>query len=327
MFTQKKSSLHRWTHSLGGEEAVLEDTMTITLKNEKYEVVLNTHGAEINAFRGKDGTQYVFEGPESVWKFHAPVLFPHVGRIRDGFYTWQEKEFHLVNNGMSRDMEHKIIEQSEKTATFELTENAETADKFPWKFSLKTHYELTDTGLLFTTTVTNTDKTTMYFSLGSHTAFCCPRNTDPAGTTNADYQYEFEKKEPLTTVLLNDAAQLAVDEDGTAPCTKAYGEKDAGIIPIGADGFGNGQFFTHFTSNWVGLRNKKDGSLVKVNCAGYPYLMVWQGGNGKDGASGNGFNCIEPWYGTADAENTDHRWEHKSGLIEKFAQKTCLKNA
>ena len=291
--------------------------MTITLKNDSYEVVLSTHGAEITAFRGvKDGTKYVFEGPESVWKFHAPVLFPHVGRIKDGFYTWQGKEYHLVNNGMSRDLEHKILEQTETSATFELTESEETADKFPWKFSLKTHYQLKENGLVFTTTVTNTDSSPMTFSLGSHTAFCCPRNTDPAGTTNADYQYEFEQKEALTTVLLNDAAQLAVDEDGTAPCTKPYGEKEPGIIPIGADGFGNGHFFTHFSSNWVGLRNKKDGSLVKVNCAGYPYLMVWQGGNGAAGADGNGFNCIEPWYGTADAENTDHSWENKSGLIE-----------
>ena len=119
----------------------------------------------------------------------------------------------------------------------------------------------------------------------------------------------------MTTVLLNDAAQLAVDEEGTAPCTKLYGEKENGIIPIDAKGFGNGHFFTKITSDWVGLRNKKDGSLVKVNCKGYPYVMVWQGGKGEEGAAGNGFNCIEPWYGTADAENTEHEWEEKSGLI------------
>jgi len=289
---------------------------TITLKNDNYEVVLNTHGAEINAFRSvKNGTKYVFEGPESVWKFHAPVLFPHVGRICDGFYTWEGQEYHLVNNGMSRDLEHKLIEQTATSATFELNESEATADKFPWKFSLKTHYELRNDGLTFTTTVTNTDSKEMAFSLGSHTAFCCPRNTDPEGTTNSDYQYEFENKEALTTVLLNESAQLKADEDGTAPITATYGEKEAGIIPINADGFGNGHFFTKFTSNWVGLRNKKDNSLVKVNCSGYPYLMVWQGGNGAEGINGNGFNCIEPWYGTADAENTDHTWENKSGLI------------
>lgn len=290
--------------------------MKITLKNNKYEVVLNSLGAEINSFRVlKNGTQLVFEGPTEVWKYHAPVLFPHVGRIKDGFYTYKEKKYSLVNNGMSRDMEHKVIAQDEKSVTFELTESEETFPKFPWKFSLKTYYELKDDGLIFTTTVTNTDSSEMVFSLGSHTAFCCPRNTDAAGTTNSDYQYEFEVKEPLTTVLLNSEAQLACDEDGTAPCTKLYGEKDAGIIPINEKGFGNGHFFTKFSSNWVGLRNKKDNSLIKVNCENYPYLMVWQGGNGAEGISGNGFNCIEPWYGTADAENTDHSWENKPALI------------
>ena len=290
--------------------------MKITLKNNKYEVVLNSLGAEINSFRVlKNGTQLVFEGPTEVWKYHAPVLFPHVGRIKDGFYTYKEKKYSLVNNGMSRDMEHKVIAQDEKSVTFELTESEETFPKFPWKFSLKTYYELKDDGLIFTTTVTNTDSSEMLFSLGSHTAFCCPRNTDAAGTTNSDYQYEFEVKEPLTTVLLNSEAQLACDEDGTAPCTNLYGEKDAGIIPINEKGFGNGHFFTKFSSNWVGLRNKKDNSLIKVNCENYPYLMVWQGGNGAEGISGNGFNCIEPWYGTADAENTDHSWENKPALI------------
>ena len=291
-------------------------SMKVTLKNNNYEVILDSHGGEIVAFRGSDGTKYVFEGPESVWKFHAPVLFPHVGRIKDGFYTVNGQEYHLVNNGMSRDMEHTVIEQSPLSVTFELTESEETKDKYPWKFSLKTHYELKENGLLFTTSVTNTDASPILFSLGSHTAFCCPRNTDPEGTTNADYQYEFQVKEPLTQVLLNENAQLRADEEGTAPCTAPYGEKNAGIIPINAEGFGNGHFFTAFSSEWVGLRNKKDSSLIKVNCSGYPYLMVWQGGSGEKGVEGCGFNCIEPWYGTADAENTDHSWEEKAALIQ-----------
>lgn len=291
--------------------------MTVTIKNENFEAVLNSRGAELNSLRGtKDGTQYVFEGPESVWKFHAPVLFPHVGRIKDGFYLWEGKEYHLVNNGMSRDMEHKLIAHDDTWADFELTESEATADKFPWRFKLLTHYALKVDGLVFTTSVMNTGDTDMYFSIGSHTAFCCPRNTDPPGTVNSDYRYEFEKKEPLVTVLLNGEAQLAVDADGKSPVTKLYGEKDAGIIPINADGFGNGHFFTQFASSWVGLRNVKDDSLVKVNCAGYPYLMVWQGGNGAAGIEGNGFNCIEPWYGTSDAENSDHEWAHKGGLIK-----------
>ena len=291
--------------------------MQITLKNANYEVVLNTFGAEINSFRSvKDGTQYVFEGPMSVWKFHAPVLFPHVGKILDGFMTYGSKEYKLVNNGMSRDLEHKLIETDGVSATFELCESEATAEKFPWKFSLKTHYELRSDGLTFTTTVTNTDTTTMLFSLGSHTAFCCPRNTDPAGTKNSDYQYEFEKKEPLTQVITDEMGYLIPDDEGTAPQTKLYGEKEAGIVPINEAGFGSGHFFTKITSDWVGLRNKKDGSLIKVNTKGYPYVMLWQN------AGEPCFNCIEPWYGTADALNTNHEWEEKGGLITLEAGKS-----
>ena len=284
--------------------------MKITLKNSIYEVVLDTFGAEINSFRSlKDGTQFVFEGPSSIWKFHAPVLFPHVGKIVDGFMTYGGKKYHLVSNGFSRDMEHRLLETDGKSATFELSENEYTADKFPWKFSLKTHYALREDGLTFTTTVTNTDEETMLFSLGSHTAFCCPRNTDPAGTTNSDYQYEFEKKERLTQVVTDENGFLIPDEDGTAPQTREYGESEPGIVPINEKGFGGGHFFTRITSDWVGLRNKKDGSLVKVNTKGYPYVMLWQN------AGSPAFNCIEPWYGTHDALNTDHEWTHKASLI------------
>lgn len=284
--------------------------MTLTLRNSRYEAVLNTLGAEINSFKDiAAGTSYIWDGDASVWKFHAPVLFPHVGRIRDFYMTCAGRQYELKVNGFSRDLEHRLIAQTEHSATFELTESAETAGKYPWKFSLKTYYELTDTGLIFRTTVTNTDSAEISFSLGSHSAFCCPRNTDPAGTKNSDYQIEFEKREPLTAVLCTEDGYLAADEDGTAPCTRPYGEKDAGIIPLDEKGFGNGHFFTAFNSEWVGLRNKKNGSLVKVNTKGYPYLMVWQN------AGEPRFVCIEPWYGTPDPAVTDHAWERKPALL------------
>ena len=283
---------------------------TITLKNARFEAVLNTLGAEINSFKDiKTGTSYIWDGDASVWKFHAPVLFPHVGRIRDFYMTVADKQYELKVNGFSRDLEHKLIKQSETSAEFELTESEETLKKYPWKFSLRTIYELTENGLSFKTCVTNTNDSEMTFSLGSHSAFCCPRNTDPAGTKNSDYQIEFEKKEPLVSVVCTDDGYLAADEDGCTPYTKPYGEQSAGIIPLDEKGFGNGHFFTAFNSDWVGLRNKKDNSIVKVNTKGYPYLMIWQN------AGDPRFVCIEPWYGTPDPAVTDHAWENKIALL------------
>jgi galactose mutarotase-like enzyme len=284
--------------------------MVITLKNNYFEAEINTKGAEINALRSKKtGSEFIWCGDPSVWKYHAPIIFPYVGRIRDGYIMIRGQKCELGPNGFARDMEHRLISSTDTKAVFELTESEETLLKYPCRFSLKTSYELTDTGLSFKTTVTNTDSDVLSFSIGSHTAFNCPRNTDPEGTSVSDYCIEFEKKESLTQVKTIPEGFLAFGDDGVCPSVHPYGEKDAGIIPLTADGFGNGHFFTAFNSDWAGLRNKKNNSIVKVTSKNYPYLMVWQ--NPGDPR----FVCIEPWNGTPDAEATDHEWENKTGLI------------
>ncbi|QTQ13450.1 aldose 1-epimerase family protein [Treponema parvum] len=284
--------------------------MNITLENARFRAIIDTHGAEINSLQEiADGTEFIWNGDPSVWKYHAPILFPHVGRIRDGFMTYGGKEYKLAINGFARDMDFTLIKNTSDSAEFELTENDYTADKYPWKFSLKVNYKLTENDMIFTSTVTNTDKEKISFSLGSHSALCCPRNTDKEGTKNSDYVIEFEKKEALTSVVCTDDGYLASDENGIAPYTKPYGEKDAGIIPMTEKGFGNGHFFTAFSSDWVGLRNKATGKLVRINTKDYPYVMIWQN------AGEPRFVCIEPWYGVPDPAVTSHAWEIKPGLV------------
>src|SRR5574344_1252015 len=284
--------------------------MVITLKNKSLELTVNTKAGEMNSLRNvADGTEYVWNGSPDVWKFHAPVLFPHCGKTKDGYVEIDGKQYGLKGNGFARDMEHTVAEQTDNSVTFELKESEATADKYPWKFRLNIKYVLREDGVTFTSTVTNTDSVPISFSLGSHTAFCCPRNTDPTGTENSDYQIEFEEREPLVNVVCCDDGLLANDEEGDSPTTRMYGERQAGVIPLNNAGFGNGHLFTAFTADWVGLRNNKNNSLIKVNTKGYPYVMIWQN------AGDPRFVCIEPWYGMPDPEETDHDWYKKPGLI------------
>ena len=102
---------------------------------------------------------------------------------------------------------------------------------------------------------------------------------------------------------------LIPNENGNNITTKLYGESNSGIIPLTKDGFGVGIFFTDFNCNWVGLKNKKTGQLLKVNTKNYKNIMLWQNPGEPH------FVCIEPWYGMPDSLNTDHIWEHKPGLI------------
>ena len=287
--------------------------MTVVIENSKFKLEADSFGAEIQHFIKKDdNTELIWNGDKAVWGNHAPLLFPFVARCLGGYFMIEGKKCEYTkNHGFARNLDTNIIEKTDTKVVFELTDSDETTYRYPYKFSLVTEYELTEDGLNWKMTVKNNDTKPFKFGIGTHTAFTAPRNTDAPGTEISDYVVEFEKKEPLTAVLCTQDGYIAVDEKGNAPCTKPYGEKDAGIIPLTSEGFGNGHLFGNFTSNWVGLRNKKTGSLISIESKGFPYCMIWQNTAGTPQ-----FVCIEPWHGLPDTENTDHLWEHKIGLNE-----------
>lgn len=308
---------------------IYTESMNITLENKNFTAVISTHGAEIQNLRANsDGTEYIWTGNPEIWKNHAPILFPFIGRCLDGHFMIDGKRCeYSKNHGFARDLEHKVIFQDKTKVIFELTESEDTLYRFPYHFSLQTEYVLCDDGLDWKITVKNTDSKPFKFGLGTHAAFCCPRNTDPEGTKNSDYEIEFENHEKLTCVLCNKDGFLSSDEKTAASpftvqanqsvknadgaLTTPYGEEKSGFVPLKAEGFGNGHLFTNFTSNWVGLRNKKDNSLISITSKDFPYCMLWQNTAGKPS-----FVCIEPWHGLPDSENTNHVWEEKSGMNE-----------
>lgn len=174
---------------------------------------------------------------------------------------------------------------------------------------MKTEYKFKENGLDWKIIVKNTDTKAFKFSTGTHAAFSL--NGSPA----ENFVIEL-KKEPLTAVVCTPECYLQADKEGKAPLTKIYGEKEAGIIPVTNSGFGNGHLFTNITSDWVGLRNLKDNSLIKIQTKGFPYCMIWQNTSGTPQ-----FVCLEPWQGLTDAENTDHNWDNKVGLSDLAAGK------
>lgn len=285
--------------------------MNICIENEKFLVEISTLGAEIQHFIKKDDkTELIWNGDKSVWKNHAPILFPFVARCLGGYFMIEGKKCEFSkNHGFVRDSETKLLEKTNTKAVFELTQNENTLINFPYKFSLKSEYELTENGLNWKIIVKNTDSKPFKFGIGTHTAFSCPKNTDSKDTTINDYEIIFEKQEPLVSVACTKEGFIDVNENGEVPYTKLYGEKQNGIIPLNEKGFGNGHLFTNFTSNWVGLKNKKTNSLITISTKGFPYCMIWQNTSGKPQ-----FVCIEPWHGIPDAINTDHNWENKIGM-------------
>lgn len=293
--------------------------MIIKLENQNFTAEISTKGAELqNLINKKNGKDIIWQGDKSVWGNHAPILFPFVARCLGGHFFIEGKDCEYTrNHGFARDLEWNCIAQTSDSASFELTQSDETLYRFPYSFSVKAEYKLTEKGIDWKIIVKNTDNKPFKFGTGTHAAFSMN------GNKAEDFVVEFEKREPLTAVLCTPDGYLKTDANGNTPVTKPYGEKEAGIIPVKSSGFGNGHLFTNITSDWVGLRNTKDNSIIKIQTKGFPYCMIWQNTAGTPQ-----FVCIEPWHGLPDAENTDHIWENKIGLIEVAAGKefVCSQN-
>ena len=68
--------------------------MLYTLENEKVKITVSNKGAELHNITSKvDGTEYLWNGNNKYWSYHAPVLFPIVGKVKDSTYRVEGKEY------------------------------------------------------------------------------------------------------------------------------------------------------------------------------------------------------------------------------------------
>ena len=86
--------------------------MLYTLENEKFKIIANNNGAELSSISSKeDGIEYLWNGNKKYWGYHAPVLFPIVGKVKDGIYRVDGKEYNLPQHGLARVSEFELIEK------------------------------------------------------------------------------------------------------------------------------------------------------------------------------------------------------------------------
>ncbi len=132
--------------------------MTIKIENAAFSAEIDTKGAELqNLIRKNDGMDIIWHGDKTVWGNHAPILFPYVARCLGGYFMIEGKKCEYTrNHGFARDLEHKLVEQTEDSAVFELTQSDDTLYRFPYAFCLRTEYKLTDKGINWKMIIKNT---------------------------------------------------------------------------------------------------------------------------------------------------------------------------
>ena len=108
-----------------------------TIENEYLKVTVTTWGAQVKSvIRKCDNVEHIWQADKSVWGYHAPILFPHAGKVVDGKIEAKGAVYESGQHGFARLMEHEFVEHTDDTIVLELCANEETYGKFPYEFRL-----------------------------------------------------------------------------------------------------------------------------------------------------------------------------------------------
>ena len=167
--------------------------MEYTIENEYLIVTVTTWGAQVKSvIRKYDDVEHMWQADKSVWGYHAPILFPHAGRVVDGLIEVKGEVYQAKPHGFARLMEHTLVRQTEDTIVLELRSNEETLRMFPYAFRLISTFTLEGDTLHHKLTVENRDADKLYFGIGYHPAFAVPFDEEH---TLSDYELRFSEPE------------------------------------------------------------------------------------------------------------------------------------
>lgn len=270
--------------------------MDFIIENEYLKVTVTTKGAQVKSVLRKcDGTEHIWQADPAVWGYHAPILFPYAGKVKNGIISVNGKEYDgSRQHGFARNLEHSTVFCGENTVTLELTENEETLALWPWRFRLLSTFTIEGDTLHHTLTVENNDQEMMPFGIGYHPAFAVPFDDQH---TYADYELRFDSVE----------SPICLEQVGGLIGEKHYRlGNNIRVIDVDAHLFDNDSHcMTGLSSHTLGLYEKDTGRGVVCSIRSFPYVLIWS----KPGIPR--FVCIEPWNSLPSPADGSTDWMEK----------------
>lgn len=271
--------------------------MLYYLENDFLKISVDTHGAELSSiFNKKAGKEMLWHGDPQFWGRKSPVLFPVVGKYKNGKTTYNGKEYALGQHGFARDSEFALVEQNDSKLVFALESNEDSLTKYPFKFRLICSFELKNDTIIVGWKVENTDDRTIYFSIGAHPAFYCEKSKTVLSMNAENLKYSLVNSDGLYTPEKYDVESSFVLHDNIF-------DKDALIIENSG-----------VTEVTLADMDKK--YLTMKFTA--PLFGIWS--PTKKNAP---FVCIEPWYGRCDSADfdgdiTEREWGNSLSVGENW---------
>lgn len=280
------------------------------IENEFLRISARNFGAElISIFHKKTGTEHLWQADEKFWGWHAPMLFPIVGRTINDQLSIDGKNYPMDKHGFARKSNFELLELSEQKMVFVLRSNADTLSIYPYQFELLSAFSINENTLTHSFEVINNGNEPMYFQLGGHPAFAVPFY---ANENYSDYYLEFEQPEKAHRHFINTdgffdgRTELVLNNTPTLPLQPNMFAEDAII-------------FKNLQSKSVCIRSKNHSHYLKVDFHDFNYLGLWA----KVSAP---YVCIEPWLGCASSISDSGALTAKEGVVTLLATERLVRH-
>lgn len=255
--------------------------MVYTIENDKIRVQISDLGAELQSIvLKKDGTEYLWQGDKTYWGGRAYNLFPICGRLTEGKYTYQGKNYEMNLHGFARKTIYEMEEQTQESIVFHLKADEKTMQMYPFSFDLRLTYTLRDAGVETKFTVVNRGDTRMPFAVGGHPGFFVPMEKGQAFT---DYYLEFDCVKPVKEIVMSPTCYTTRE-------VRDFPLEDGKILHLRHDLFDNDAILLQDMCKAVTLASATGGKAVRMEYPDMNYVGIWHAP--KTEAP---YVCIEPW--------------------------------
>lgn len=270
--------------------------MDFVLENDYLKVTVTSKGAQVaSVLRKIDGVEHMWQADPAVWGYHAPILFPHTGKVVNDTIRAKGRDCVSKQHGFARTREHSLVAQEGSRLVLELVSDEQTLESFPYACRLVSTFTLEEDKLHHTLTVENRDEDALPFGIGYHPAFRVP--FDEAHTA-ADYELRFSDME--SPLCINNQPK------GLMHGNFYYLGTNIDSLPVCPELFANDSHcMTNLVSKTLGIYEKDTGRAVVCHIRDFPYTLIWsKPGDVK-------FVCIEPWHSLPSQEDGSINWEEK----------------
>lgn len=277
----------------------MRESTIFSLENSALTVRVSSVGAELQSVVC-GGVERMWSGDPEVWGRRAPLLFPLIGRLRDGWYALDGKRVDAPTHGFCRDRAFDIERVSDTEVRFITTSDEETKAVYPFDFRLTVEFVLKGSTIVKTHVVENMGVAPMPFELGGHEAYAMRLLP---GEHMADCFVWFEG--------LDELEMFGMDESGILTLPKTTVPLENGRLTKTSEQLGIDTIVLENVPGSVAtLGCTKNAHEVKVEFLEFPYLGIWTKSSQDDAR----YLCIEPWSALPDAHFSPRELAEKPGV-------------